>query len=311
MRECARRYHLSPTAIANATVRIGRQAMAAHAITLTHLQPRTGVVFDGLRSFVTSQDYPCDITTVVDAAGEMILSMTHSISRRGGRMTPRQRARRVAKERVWRPEAGSKRRDISLVVHELWKYLRPELCCTVEERAATIDTDEDPVYRAVLRRDPVRMHFGRAGMVRHIRTPGSAPRTVANRLFPVNYVDRLLRHRMKEHTRETIAFGRNAVMQMHRAWVFAYDHNCHREWRVKRPEAGVHAVHGPMEPPVVRRISRSLFTRRYRLDGIAIPETIRRVWTGEVPTPPVRWRVGQRGTSVRIPAFALRDIRGG
>ena len=30
-----------------------------------------------------------------------------------------------------------------------------------------------------------------------------------NPLFAVNYLERLLRHRLKEHTRETIAFGRS------------------------------------------------------------------------------------------------------
>jgi hypothetical protein len=39
-----------------------------------------------------------------------------------------------------------------------------------------------------------------------------------------------------------------------------------------------------------------------------VPETLRRVWMCELPTPPVRWRRGQRGTSVRVPAYAVADL---
>ncbi len=38
----------------------------------------------------------------------------------------------------------------------------------------------------------------------HRMTPSTAPRTMLNPLFPVNYVDRLIRHRLRQHTREVI-----------------------------------------------------------------------------------------------------------
>jgi hypothetical protein len=53
-RELARRYHTSPMAIQNAVIRLGRQALASQTVLFTHLHPRRRVVFDGLRSFVTS-----------------------------------------------------------------------------------------------------------------------------------------------------------------------------------------------------------------------------------------------------------------
>ena len=134
---------------------------------------------------------------------------------------------------------------------------------------------------------------------------------MANPLFPANYVDRLLRHRMKEHTRETIAFGRHATMQMCRAWLFAWDHNSRREYRVRRPEEGVHLGQGSVSAAggrQIARLNRSFFTRRVDLAETAVTDSIRRVWLNELTTPPVRWRVGQKGTSVRVPAFARRDL---
>jgi transposase-like protein len=302
-REVARRYRLSPQALQAAVLRLGRQAMGAHSLLLSRVRPRGCVVYDGLRSYVSSQDYPCDITTVVEVEGEMILSMTHTVSRRGGSMKPMQRERVRRKLKVWRPQGGSMSQAIALVQRELWEYLRP-----APGHAARILTDEHPLYRALLLRDPVARHLRSACQLIHERTPAAAPRTVSNPLFAVNYIDRLLRHRLKEHTRESIAFGREATLQMHRAWIFAYDHNCLREYRVKAPKLGTHAAQGAIAPEDVQAVNREFFTRRIHLAGVPVPETIRRVWMGELPTPPLRWKVGQRASSVHIPAYAVRDL---
>lgn len=303
LRETARRYGVSVMAIQNAVLRLGRQAMAAQLILLSETQERVEVVIDGLRSFVTSQDYPCDITTTVDREGEVIFTLSHAIFRRGGRMRPAQARRMKRKNRVWQPKSGSVKRSIFLQMNELWDYLRPRSCSP-----ATIDTDENPFYVSALRSNLGIRHFLLANLVKHIRTPSTAPRTVENRLFPVNYVDRLLRHRLKEHTRETIAFGRHSVMQMHRAWLFAWDHNFRREHRVRKPQAGVHATHGCILSTVTRRVTREFFERRIVPRGVTVPESIGQVWLGEVQTPPIRWKKGQKGSSVVISQYARRDL---
>lgn len=302
-REVARRYHVSPMAVHTAVLRLGRQAMAAQLHLLAAMPPRSAIAFDGLRSCITSQDYPCDITTVVDKDGEMILTAAHVIMRRGGRMTRAQRRRVGRKYQVWRPNTGSVQRSISLIGNEIADYLRPP-----EYGPAVIDTDEHPLYQRLLSHAPVYRHLSTAGLVQHYRTPSTAPRTTENRLFPVNYVDRLIRHRLREHTRQTIAIGRHAVMQMHRMWLFVWDHNARREHRVKRPEEGVHALWCGVGDDVITRLRRQFFHRRLTPPSTQIPKTIRQVWMGEIATPPVRWRTGQKGTMVRIPRFAIRDL---
>jgi transposase-like protein len=305
LREIARRYHTSPPSVQTALLRLGRQAMAAQLHLLSGLSPRSCVVYDGLRSCLSSQDYPCDITTVVDPNGETILTMSHTVMRRGGTMTPAQRRRSQRKERVWRPKKGTMSRDISLLQQEIWSYLRPN---DDEHPAAVIDTDEHPLYRSRLLSDPIAEHLRQCGHLEHRRTPGSAPRTIANRLFAVNYIDRLLRHRLKEHTRESIAIGRNATMQMHRAWIFAFDHNCLREYRVKHPQLGRHSEQGAIGSELTRCLATGFFRQRIEVRGLEVPETIRRVWMGKLEGPPIRWKVGQKGSSVKIPRYALRDL---
>jgi hypothetical protein len=303
LREIADRYSLSPPAVQHALQRLGRQAMAGHLCLLAQLRPRERLVFDGLRSYVVCKDYPCDITTVVEPTGETILTMEHTIFTRGGTVSEAQARRLCKRLQSWRPARGTMSGDISRVVSELWDYLRPGV-----PRPAVIDTDEHPLYRPAIRHSVPARHFRPAGRLRHLRTPGSAPRTRENRLFAVNYADRLLRHRLREHTRGTIACGRHAVMQMHRAWIFAWDHNVHRPWRVRQPGQGVHAAQGAATAAAVAQLGRRFFTRRILPVETGLPESIRRAWLCELPTPPVRWRKGQTGTGVRCPAYARRQL---
>ncbi|TVR67548.1 MAG: hypothetical protein EA427_13440 [Spirochaetaceae bacterium] len=280
--------------------------MAAQVLLLNGMNQRNQIVFDGLRSFVTSQDYPCDITTVVDRESETILTMTHAVRGRGGTMRAEQKERLERKLALWKAPPGTTKRAISLVVDELWNYLRPS-----PDGPAVIDTDEDPLYPWILRSSWVWKHLQAWGQIVHRTTPGSAPRSFLNPLFPANYVDRLLRHRVKEHTRETIAFGRHSTVQMHRAWIFAWDHNMCRDYRVKRPELGLHGEQGVVTGSFLRGIRRQFHERRLRITGKMVPRSIVAVWRNEIATPPVRWRTGQTGTMVTIPRFARVDLAAG
>lgn len=310
LRELADRYRVSPVAIQNAIIRLGRQAIAAQTVALSFVSPRARLVFDGLRSFVTSQDYPCDLTTLVDATGETILAVSHGVFRRAGRKTRLQRARMDAKNARWRIPPGTMRGSISLICREMWDYLD----VSDQEPTSVIDTDLHWAYRRILRRDPVYRRLRRENRVVHRATPGTAARTMDNPLFPVNYIDRLIRHRLREHTRETIAFARHSAMQCYRMWLFAWDLNTRRAWRVKRPEEGRHGEQGTFTAEGVRmmqRINRTFYRRRVDIRGCRVPESLRRAWVAEVVTPPIRWKTGQRGTSVGLPAYAKRDLARG
>jgi hypothetical protein len=94
-------------------------------------------------------------------------------------------------------------------------------------------------------------------------------------------------------------------------WIFAWDMNIRREWRVKRPEDGMHAEQGSLDEEGVlamRRISRQFFTRRIDVRGCGVPQSLEEAWRAEVVTPPIRWVTGQRGTTVRVPQYTVRDL---
>ena len=315
-REIARRYRVSPMTIHNAIIRIGRQAIAAQAVLLAHLRPRPRLVFDGLRSFVTSQDYPCDLTTLVDAEGETILAITHGVFRRGGRMTKLQRRRKEAKQQHWQIPHGTMSRSISKIWNELWAYLDTD----ASPGPAIVDTDQHRGYLRIGQRLTIYRRLHQEDRVEHRRTSSTAARTVHNPLFPVNYVDRLIRHRLREHTRETIAFGRHSAMQLYRMWIFAWDLNTRREWRVKQPEKGGHARQGSLTEEgwrVMNRINREFFRRRVDVHGYIVAGSLAEAWKAQVVTPPIRWVKGQNGqdgqeepagTTVRVPRYTLRDL---
>ena len=306
LRDIGRSFKVSRTAIRSAVYRLGRQAMAGHARLIADWQSDERVVFDGLQTFLTSQDYPVHLTTTLTGESEFLLDMTHTVLRRGGRMRPAQKRRRERKERVWKPRRGALSESISRLVRDIPRmHAMPN-----PDRPLVVDTDELAVYRSVLRRDAAFGLWFRHGMALHRRTPGSAARTMMNPLFPVNYFDMLLRHRVKEHTRETIAFGRHGVDQMHRAWIMAFDHNYVQPWRVRLgSDAPTHGERAGIDEAEIARVRRMFFRDRIDLRGCSMTESMWATWRGEVEGPPVRWKSGaSRPRPAPIPAFALRDL---
>lgn len=306
MHEAAKQMEVTDGVIFNHVFRAGRQSMAAQVHMLDGMPKRDKVAFDGLRSFVTSQDFPCDITTVVDSDSETILTMIQSIFRRGGRVTSAQRRRMIRKLAVWQPKKLSMSRDIAVLIHEMLSYLTLTL-----EEPAIVDTDEHWLYRKQMNQG-LPAQYIRQQVLIHRQTSAKAPRTWRNPLFAVNYVDQMLRHREKEHTRETIAFGRSSVMQMHRVWMWAWEHNAMRPYRERTPELGVHAVQGVITEEQLEEITAEFSERRISLRGKVVPRSIYDVWSAEIPNPPMRWlKAEQKQRKPRIPAYCLRDLEEG
>lgn len=300
MRDIGRELGCSRTAIANAVLRLGRQSMAAHLAILPGVQHSGRLCFDGLLSAVTSRDYPSQITTLGDSKQELLLAMTQCVTERGGNRTLEQQARIAKKRAKWRPSAGTLTASISLLINELSRFAGP--------LRLHIDTDEHPIYATLITRDLALRWYQRAGLLTVGRTPGSAPRTPTNPLSFVNYLDRMIRHRLKEHTRESIAIARNATMQMHRMWIFAWDHNACQPRRVAGSERRSRAELAGVHPTLLWRIHREFFARRFSLKGLPAPRSIQLVWTGCLESPPVRWRVAQKHSGPHITAYAIQDL---
>jgi hypothetical protein len=300
MRDIGRELGHSRMAIANAALRLGRQAMAASIIMMRGIRFSGHLCFDGLVSAVASRDYPSQITTLGDSVHELVLAITHCVTERGGTRTRTQRERIEARRTIWRPPEGALTDSIRLLVNELSRFAR--------NHRLTIDTDEHPIYKTVVDEDLALSWFRLAERLEVRTTPGSAPRTTMNPLFLVNYVDRMIRHRMKEHTRETVALAQNATMQMHRMWIFAWDHNTRQPIRVNGQDSRSRAEVAGLKPTILARLHREFYTRRISLRRLPVPESMRLAWCNELSTPPVRWAHEQKRFGPEIAEYALRDL---
>ena len=300
MRDIGRELGCSRTAVANAVLRLGRQAMAMHLDLIAGLECSGRLSFDGLVSAVCSRDYQAQINTLADSETEMLLLLTHCVTHRGGTFTARQRRRIEERRSVWQPSTGSLTASISQLINELPRFSR--------DSRLHIDTDEHPLYRRLIDSDLALRWFDRANLLSVRRTPGSAARTVENPLFLMNYIDRMIRHRMTEHTRESIALARNSTMQMHRMWIFAWDHNARQPLRVANPQSRSRAQNAGISESRLTRMHRQFFSRRHSLRGLVVPRPIRSVWTASLPTPPVRWTGPHKRRRPVVPAYALLDL---
>lgn len=301
LRDIGRELGYSRTAVANAVLRLGRQSMAAHIVSMLDIEFTGRLSFDGLFSALTSRDYTSQITVLGDKKHELIVTMAQATTERGGNRTEKQTKRMAAKRRVWHPDSTRLGESISMIVQELPRF--------ASDKPVTIDIDENPMYTKAIDADLAMQWLKDHDRLAVHRTPGTAPRTPLSPLAFVNHVDLMIRHRVKEHTRESIAIGRNAVMQMHRMWMFAWDYNARQPARVRLPGDVSRLEHAGVDPKTIRGLRKTFYTRRISLRLLPILRSIKEVWTGKLETPPVRWKIGQKRTGPTITQYALGDLR--
>ena len=300
LRDIGRELGCSRTAVANAVVRLGRQAMASHVDLLSSLELPGEFVFDGLVSAVTSRDYPSQIQTLVSRSVELLLAMTHYVGERGGTRTEAQRQRIEEKRMSWRAKRGALTESIRLLVSELSRF--------AGRQKIKIDTDENRLYTSVIATDLAMRWHREHRRLTVKRTPSTMPRTTSNPLFPVNYVDRMIRHRMKEHTRESIALGQNSTMQMLRMWIFAWDHNVRQPYRVNDLSCSCRAIEAGASRAVVDGLTREFMSRRRSVRRLRVPESMRQVWLAQLASPPAHWCKGQQSVGPRLRKYAILDL---
>lgn len=300
LRDIGRELRCSRTAVANAVVRLGRQAIASQVELLTGLALPGRLAFDGLVSALTSRDYPTQIQTLVDQSVELLLAMTHSVGERGGRRTGGQLRRIRLKRQVWRPKPGALGESIARLVNELPRF--------AGGNPITLDTDEHPLYSAAIEADRAMRWYREQGRLTVRQTPSTSPRTTGNPLFALNYIDRMIRHRVKEHTRESVALGRNSTMQMLRMWIFAWDHNVRQPYRVNDPRRSCRMLEAGASAKLVARLHREFYTRRCSVRARQVPESMRRVWLSQLDGPPVRWRTEQKSFGPPVRQYAVVDL---
>lgn len=268
-RQIVREAGCSPSTVERHAERLGRHAL----LLLEAFRPpepiREPLVIDGFESFAWSQYFPLHLHLVVGAESHFVYAFTHSLLRRKGRMTERQKRRRASLE------ARHGRPDPRALEHGMAAALR---LAVRSPQALTVRSDEHDAYPRALRRLP-------GCTLVHERTSSREARTPGNPLFPVNRLDLLLRHNGAHHKRETIAFAkRHQAVIWRAAWFLAWL-NLSKEFSERRrggtPAMRVGLTDRPL--PVSELLRWRHFPSRIRP-----PEPWAGYYRGEVRTPPIR-----------------------
>ncbi|NOT35547.1 MAG: hypothetical protein HOP12_15490 [Candidatus Eisenbacteria bacterium] len=264
-RQIAREARCSPTTVMGQAARLGR-----HALLYLHEQrPPSAIaeplVIDGFESFEFSQYHPLHLNLVVGADSHYVYAFTESELRRKGRMTLRQKRRRLWLEHQFgRP-------DPRAIEHGMATALR---IAAPQPQALVVRSDEHDDYPRAMRRLS-------EWSFRHERTSSRAARHAGNPLFPVNRMDLLLRHNSANHKRDTIAFSKRRQSAVERAAVLVLWQNFAKRFSERRG-GGTPAMRlGLRERPIP--VAELLERRRFP-SLVALPEAWARYYRREIDT---------------------------
>jgi len=284
IRATARLLHTSPGAVTCRITRLARQALAVHASLSGSFVLDESLVADGFEGFWVSQYCPNNFNLLVGSRSQYVYALTVATLRRSGRMSDAQRLRREALERIDRTDSGELARRFAELLENatgLWSLVRPA--------ARVLLTDCHPVYRSALAQTPV-------GSVTHHRISSRLPRTMSNRLFSVNYIDREIRKDLAEHHRETVCFARNAALSLQRMWIYLVHHNYCKPYRISPRCRLTHAEQAGVDHRLLAHTLRYWLTRRAFLSRTVLARPMLRAWMVMEHTPFSPDRVNRRLT---------------
>jgi hypothetical protein len=279
IRDIGRILKASPTCITNRLSRLARQALAVHADLLSELLLTEDLVADGFESFAVSQYFPNNIQVLLGKKSQFWIFSDYAHLRRKGRMTDRQRLRNEVLQKLF--ICGR------VTTYESFEELVRMVLLLLEQSGktqVTLYTDKHKSYARVIENLRPLDH----ARIMHRRSSSSLPRTVANDLFSVNYIDREIRKDLAEHTRETVQFARNVVNQMERLAIYRAYHNYIKPYRIRGTanEKCSHAEKAGIPGSSIGREMKTFFTQRRFLSRsrIGLLREVN-VWLRSVSTP--------------------------
>ena len=295
LRHTGRYTQVSYRLVQNRVRRMARNCLAVMDAALSEAKLRESLALDGLESYLRSQYFPCSITDVVGSDSQFIYATVLTTLPRKGQMTALQRVRRAMIDALWRPPAGATTSDCASLLGDLAPLISE---ASEVLPAMTLYSDLHTAYPLALARVKPLAEALKSGRLHHVRIPSKAPRTTANPLFPVNYVDRQMRKNMSEHGRETVKQARESNCAMERKAIFITLHNYLTPHRVSdhaiSDSEPTHAQVAGHTSRRVMRLLREMTTRRHVFTHLrGEQEWIRRIWQHEYTNPPaVNFKTG-------------------
>ena len=203
-RQIARRYDISPQTVLTHAARLGRHCLLFHEEHRPKGALGEPIALDGFESFEFSQFHPTRFHVVVGKFTHFFYGFTCSELRRSGRMTTRQKEKRLEIElQLGTPDPRQSMDDVTRILRLV----------TRDSKEVELHTDQHSDYPRAIRR------IG-AARIAHRTISSRASRTTANPLWPINHLDSLIRHSSADHKRETIAHAKRRQSSIERLFVF-------------------------------------------------------------------------------------------
>ena len=220
LRQAARTLECHVSTLQRQASRLGRHCLLFQQRHAPQKPPSERLQLDGFVTFEFSQYWPFEINYLVGSDTYFVYGFTESELRRSGRMTEKQKARRLALEtKHGKPESSATR----VAVEDLVRLASPPA-------PLRITTDEHAAYpRAFARLKDY--------AIQHDTVSSRRCRTWNNPLFAVDLADLMTRHCSANHKRETIAFSKRRQGAMERAAVFVVWRNYLKRVAENRPDS--------------------------------------------------------------------------
>jgi len=291
LRQIARMNNCSYRVVRNRIQRLARQVLFLFAHALNSLPITEDAAFDGFESFIRSQYFPTNINILVGSDSQAVYGVNLVVMRRKGRMTAIQKKNRAIIDQAWKPPRRALEYSTRWFFEDMQGLVRRGI---VLRSPWTLHSDEKREYPRALSKVPFFSEALSRGMVLHHRTSSRKKRTRANPLFPVNYLDRLLRKDMGEHVRETVKQGREVNCAMDRLIIKLARHTFFKPHRISnRVDTAGEATHasvaGMDRSEIVRNRREWLYTHRQVYSHLPEPrlEWIRMIWQRAYENPPI------------------------
>jgi hypothetical protein len=235
-RQIARVAGCAPSSVTKRVARLGRHAELLLRVCLAAVSRIDEPLnYDDFETFTGSQFHPCGIGTTVGHHSWFLYGVGFAPHRRGGRLSRAQRRKQVH----WDRRSGTHARDpYARSLERQLDFLLP----IARPAPLTLLSDDKKDYARAIRRHAlardVRHHVfpnPKRGPKGAKRTPEALARDRA--MFPVDVLHRFIRHSLKGHARETIAFGRRTEAQLERAHLFAIFRNLVKHRSERRPRS--------------------------------------------------------------------------
>jgi hypothetical protein len=199
-----------------------------------------------------------------------------SYSRRKGKTTEKQKER-IATEYTDKSFKGS---TLTARFSELIRYITNK----TGGNHVHLFTDEHKTYDFLIRK-----HNASGGVeIIHDQTSSRKARTITNPLYMVNYYDMLLRKDCPMYRRKTICFARSSYNSLLRNAVYMLSHNYMKPVKIKSTAKQTDKKHCStlgLDGKLLSELKEKVFTVRFLLSKVHLPQFFRQVWTKTVSTP--------------------------